>query len=236
MACKNCARQSASFSGTAVAHRRHPQQVGRGAPEFFSQELQRARHLVDEANEITREVRPEDHLHIEVEFVRDIMRETDESIDHDPRDARLHNCPPLLDVRQIQRASGCDACRLPPISPHWKLARSESSGGSVDGAVVSRGAGVLVPCIGCRAAAGVRLLACCDRRLGSSSVSRARPTTPRKAPRWTLRTPLITTTEVQVHDRVALVLSSPCVRQHTSREVPQEILVRWQNKSTCAVR
>ena len=44
------------------------------------QEVQKARHLIDEANGITRVVRPEDHLHIEVEFVWDIMRETDELI------------------------------------------------------------------------------------------------------------------------------------------------------------
>lgn len=44
----------------------------------FFQTLQQACHLVDEANDITREVRFEDHLHIEVEFVWDIMRETEE--------------------------------------------------------------------------------------------------------------------------------------------------------------
>jgi len=44
----------------------------------FFKTLQEACHLVDEANMITREVRPEDRLHFEVEFVWDIYRDVED--------------------------------------------------------------------------------------------------------------------------------------------------------------
>lgn len=44
----------------------------------FFKTLQEACHVVDEANMITREVRPEDRLHFEVEFVWDIYRDVED--------------------------------------------------------------------------------------------------------------------------------------------------------------
>jgi len=47
--------------------------AGKGSP--LSEILREAGHAVDEANEITRELRPDKNLKFEVEFVWDIYRE-----------------------------------------------------------------------------------------------------------------------------------------------------------------